>query len=321
MEKILKPVCLMVILALVLSLGAVFAPQVKANSDPYYGATLTPSEIELTLMPGESASETKIATLFRPLIDGVGIIFYEIDLFGGFDVLTLHVNPESYASWVTWTPPQYPDVGWGETRIFTVIYTVPEGTPPGDYEFEVRLIGEAEPDGVLGLNGVAELAGVGQILPGKEVLLAIQDVIIHVVTEEVAPARIIVRNLQIQPAQALPGQQVVVSADVVNQGGIRGSKDIELVINGQAEQSTRVGVDPGAAKHITFTTSKSVPGTYEVYIEGQASAFNVLLRPHVTSATGTAGGLDTGAIIAIVIIGVIFLVGVIIAFILVRRRA
>jgi hypothetical protein len=136
--------------------------------------------------------------------------------------------------------------------------------------------------------------------------------------EEVAPARLIVRNLQIQPAQVYPGDQVTISADVVNQGGVRGSKNIELVINGQAEQSTRVGVDPGTAQHIIFTTSKSVPGTYEVFIEGQASAFNVLLRPHITS-TGALGGLGTGAIIAIVVIGVIFLVGIIIVFIFVRR--
>jgi len=141
------------------------------------------------------------------------------------------------------------------------------------------------------------------------------------VFEEIVPARIIVRNLQIQPAQALPGQQVVVTADVVNQGGTRGSKNIELVINGQAEQSTRVGVDPGAAKHVIFYTSKTVPGTYEVFIEGQASAFNVFLRPRVTSATGVAGGLGTGAIIAIVVIGIIFLVGIIIVFIRVRRPA
>jgi len=132
------------------------------------------------------------------------------------------------------------------------------------------------------------------------------------------PARLIVRNLLIEPAQALPGQQVVISADVVNEGGIRGSKNIELVINGQAEQSTRVGVDPGTAQHITFYTSKTVPGTYEVYIEGQASAFNVLLRPHVTSE-GTAGGLSTAAIITIVVIAVIFLAGMIIVFIRIRR--
>jgi len=139
------------------------------------------------------------------------------------------------------------------------------------------------------------------------------------VIEEVAPARIIVRNLQIEPAQALPGQQVVVSADVVNQGGIRGSKRIDLVINGYAEQAVRVGVDPGAAEHVTFYTSKTVPGTYEVFIEGQASAFNVFLRPRVTTSTGVAGGLGTGAIIAIVVIGIIFLVGIIIVFIRVRR--
>ncbi|MCK4368823.1 MAG: VWA domain-containing protein [Dehalococcoidales bacterium] len=135
---------------------------------------------------------------------------------------------------------------------------------------------------------------------------------------EEAPARLIVRNLLIQPAQAYPGEPVTITADVVNQGGIRGNKNIELVINGQAEQSTRVGVDPGCAQHITFFISKTVPGTYEVYIEGQESAFNVLLRPHVTS-TGVAGGLGTGAIIAIVVIGVIFLIGIIIISIRVRR--
>jgi hypothetical protein len=318
MAKILRPVCLMVILALVLSLGLALAPQAKAN-EAYYGATLVPSAIELTLMPGESASETKTANLeyYEPHLGGLGIASSMIDSIV-VDVLTLHVNPESYASWVTWTPPQYNDVIWGETRLFVVTYTVPPDTPPGDYEFDLELIGEVERDSVTGLNVVAELAGAGQILPGQEVL-AIQDVTIHVIEEEVAPARIIVRNLLIQPAQAYPGEEVTISADVVNQGGIRVSRDIELVINGQAEQSTRVGVAPGTAQHITFTTSKSVPGTYEVFIEGQASAFNVLLRPQATSDTGTAGGLDTAAIIAIVVIGVIFIVGIIVAFIFVRR--
>lgn len=327
MAKILRPVCLMVILALVLSLGLVLVPRVKAN-EAYYGATLVPSEIELTLMPGESASETKTASLeyyepqtanleyYVPNLGGLGIAGSMIDSIV-VDVLTLRVNPTSYASWVTWSPPQYNDVIWGESRLFVVTYTVPPGTPPGDYEFDVELIGEVGRDMVTGLNGVAELAGAGQLLLNGEEVLAVQDVTIHVIIEE--QARIIVRNLLIQPANAYPGEEVTISADVVNQGGIRASEDIELVINGQAEQSTRVGVDPGTAQHITFTTSKSVPGTYEVFIEGQASAFNVLLRPQVTSDAGTAGGLDTAAIIAIVVIGVIFIAGIIVAFIFARR--
>ncbi|MBA7693785.1 hypothetical protein ES703_102374 [subsurface metagenome] len=136
-----------------------------------------------------------------------------------------------------------------------------------------------------------------------------------------APARLIVRNLQIVPAQAFPEQLVTISADVVNQGGSRGSKRVDLVINGQAEQAIRVGVDPGGAQHIIFTTTKSAPGTYEVFIEGQTSAFTVLLRPQAPppAGAGAAGGLDTTGIIAIVVIGVLLIAGVIVVFVLTRR--
>jgi len=310
--KILRPVCLMVILALVLSLGVVFAPQAGANGVGVDGIItvdkwVTPTEI----WQKGSGMAPETATVTLTVTGGAAAASLS---FGVHDVLPDYINLEGAFT-------KMPDSITANPVGVTILIWEDEGPLRPGETWTVSFNISSDECGSGLLVDVPDWAYACVFLENPGTFCAdFPEVNIDVLCLEVAPARIIVRNLQIQPAQALPGQRVVVSADIVNQGGIRGSKDIELVINGQAEQSTRVGVDPGAAKHITFTTSKTVPGTYEVYIEGQASAFNVLLRPHVTS-TGTAGGLDTGAIIAIVVIGVIFLVGMIIAFILIRRRA
>jgi hypothetical protein len=311
MDKIFRPVCLVVILALVLSLGVAFVPQAMANfvdEAITVDKQVTPTEIwqKGSGMAPETATVTLTVTSMLPQ----GDVY-----FGVHDILSSYINLEDA---FTITPDSITASPAGVTIL---IWDLRPLRPGETWTVSFRISSDECGSGLL--VDVPDWSYVHYEYSGGEGHGSVDfpEVTIDVLCLEVEPARLLVRNLLIQPTQAYPGDQVTISADVVNQGGVRGSKNIELVINGQAEQSIRVGVDPGAAQHITFTTSKTVPGTYEVYIEGQASAFNVLLRPHVTSDTGTAGGLSTGAIIAIVVIAVIFLVGMIIVFMRIRRPA
>jgi hypothetical protein len=307
MDKILRPVCLVVILALVLSLGVALAPQAMANYDQEIITVdkwVTPTQI----WQKGSGMTPETATVTLTVTGGVAAARLDITV---VDTLPSYINLEDA---FTISPTSIIANADGSTTMEWYGWPLEEGET---WTVSFKISSDICGSGLL--VDVPDNSFVSYMYGGEfGGLEYFPEVYIDVLCLEVEPARLLVRNLLIQPAQAYPGDQVTISADVVNQGGVRGSKNIELVINGQAEQSIRVGVDPGAAQHLTFTTSKTVPGTYEVYIEGQASAFNVLLRPHVAS-TGTAGGLSTGAIIAIVVIAVIFLAGMIIVFMRIRR--
>lgn len=91
-----------------------------------------------------------------------------------------------------------------------------------------------------------------------------------------APGRVSVRNLLITPTYANPDQQVTVSADVVNIGGSPASLTVNLVINGQFEQSRTVSVSPSTAYPVSFTVYKANPGTYQVIIGDAVGWFYVM---------------------------------------------
>ncbi|GIM28038.1 hypothetical protein CPJCM30710_07040 [Clostridium polyendosporum] len=59
-------------------------------------------------------------------------------------VSNLHlIASPGYEAWLTSvTPPSYPSVPTGESRNFTIIITVPAGTPPGEYTFLISAIAD-----------------------------------------------------------------------------------------------------------------------------------------------------------------------------------
>jgi hypothetical protein len=152
--------------------------------------------------------------------------------------------------------------------------------------------------------------------------------------EEAIPAKLLVRDLQITSVYVQPRQAVGINARVANEGGTRGSASVDLIINGQNEQSVNVGVDPGVAQPISFTVYKVTPGEYEVVIgvapgESQAVIGDAIGTFHVMEEAAPpappksgflAGGvLDTTGIIAIVVIGIILVGGITAVFIFARR--
>ncbi len=141
------------------------------------------------------------------------------------------------------------------------------------------------------------------------------------VEAQAVAARLVVRDLNITPAYAQPRQAVGVSANVFNDGGTWGSGTVNLMINGQFEQSVSVGVSPGTAQPVSFIVYKVEPGEYQVGVDGAVGTFYVVEEEPVAPQGGglLAGGeLDQGGIIAIIVIGVILVGGVVVAIILTR---
>jgi hypothetical protein len=142
--------------------------------------------------------------------------------------------------------------------------------------------------------------------------------------EEIAPPpelgpRLSVSNLRISPDQVSPNQPVTVSIDVSNAGDRGGSKTVNLMINGEFEQSAQVGVSAHGGKSISFTVSRANPGVYSVYIEGASGWFTVLQA--VAPSAPVEAGLGTGGLIAIVVIAIILIGGLTFAFLYRRRSA
>ncbi len=158
--------------------------------------------------------------------------------------------------------------------------------------------------------------------PGGEA----RDRVEIVVEAGATPSRLAVRNLNINPVQAKPRQAITISANIVNEGGIWGSQTVNLLINGQSEQSLGVGVSPGSASPVRFTVYKVEAGEYRVTIGDATGTFYVTeeaaaraSEPPGLLPAGVFGELDTGAIIAIVVIGIILVGGVILVVLLARR--
>jgi PKD repeat protein len=147
--------------------------------------------------------------------------------------------------------------------------------------------------------------------------------------EEAGPPRFAVTNINVVPNQVLPGQQVDVSVNVSNIGESRGSYNVNLNINGVLEQSKSVTLQPRSSQNLTFQVVKNGAGTYMVSVEGMQGLFYVM-APYVVPAPvyETEGppsvpysepGLDTTAIIAIVVIGIVLLAGIVVLVIYWRR--
>ncbi|OGN92506.1 MAG: hypothetical protein A2Z75_08970 [Chloroflexi bacterium RBG_13_50_10] len=128
------------------------------------------------------------------------------------------------------------------------------------------------------------------------------------VTGTNSPAQFCAKFTRCKP-RTYPGQPVVVSTNVVNDGDEEGTYNVVLKINGEVEQQKMVTVGPRMASPVNFTVVKSEPGTYNVSIDNEQTSFIVV--PNEASRNG-------GPIIAIVSFIVMLLV--VMVLLLIRRR-
>jgi len=134
--------------------------------------------------------------------------------------------------------------------------------------------------------------------------------------DTVEPARLGVSYLNIDPAQVLPNQEVTISANICNNGEERGTKTVSLMVNGEAVASQSVGVSGGSCQQVAFKTSRAVPGTYQVAIDGMTGEFSVLAPRTVTRDVPSQQqtGLGTAGIIAIIAVIVVLIAALIMVF-------
>ncbi len=147
----------------------------------------------------------------------------------------------------------------------------------------------------------------------------------YIVVEDGAfPASLRVSDLNVTPTYAQSGQAVYITATVTNDGGSWGSNEMQLLINGQFEQSAPVGMAPGTSQTIDFTVYKTQAREYQVTMGDATATFFVMeeaAQPTQRAGLLAGGTLDTGGIIAIIAIGVILVGGVVVIFLFSRRSS
>jgi len=131
------------------------------------------------------------------------------------------------------------------------------------------------------------------------------------------PAMFTLSDLTITPEVAKAGEQVTVSVRVVNSSATEGIKTVVLKINDKDEAQKEVTLAPGKSQAVTFTVSKSDPGSYRVSTEGLSAKFEV-------KATASGGGQPASSLsipILIVIVAGGLLVIILVVVLIFRQRS
>ena len=84
-----------------------------------------------------------------------------------------------------------------------------------------------------------------------------------------------VSNLAITPNEPGPGEQILISVVVTNDGKGPGTHDVALNIDGSVVETNEVTLAAGTEGETIFTLSEDTVGTYEVIIEGLTATFSV----------------------------------------------
>jgi len=89
------------------------------------------------------------------------------------------------------------------------------------------------------------------------------------------PASFEVSNLSIEPDSVKEGEPVSITVECSNTGGVSGSYDVVLKIDGETEDTTSVTVDAGESTTVTFQVLTSESGTYLVEVHGLTGSIEV----------------------------------------------
>ena len=129
-------------------------------------------------------------------------------------------------------------------------------------------------------------------------------------------------QLLVSPGAVYVGETVNISVTVTNNGDAAGSSAVALRVNGVVEEIKTITLDAGASEEVTFTTTKSIAGTYSIEVGGLSGSFIVEEQPEETAPPPEIPEEPTinWPIIWGTMAGVL-VVGVVILWIAIRRRA
>lgn len=97
--------------------------------------------------------------------------------------------------------------------------------------------------------------------------------------------------LSISPGKVDTGDEVTITAEVSNTGGMTGAYTVTLRIDGTVEDTQEVILGPGESDTVTFTVSKDEAGTYNVTVDGLSGFFTVTEAPFPWWAVGLGLGV------------------------------
>lgn len=93
------------------------------------------------------------------------------------------------------------------------------------------------------------------------------------------PAKFLVSNLVVSPAEIKPNEEVTISVKVSNIGGQTGSYTVPLVINQIQEDSRLVTLNKDQSTNVEFKVTKQTLGTYNIDVDGLVHTFTVTQTP------------------------------------------
>ncbi|MCL0088559.1 PEGA domain-containing protein, partial [Dehalococcoidia bacterium] len=138
-----------------------------------------------------------------------------------------------------------------------------EEIAPGSYELKVILKGYEEWDKTV------------TVRPGEITSVLAQ-------LEPLPPphrAEFTVIHLTVAPAEVYTGEEVTISALVVNIGELAGTHQVILKIDGVVEATQEITLDRGASQEVSFTVTRDVAASYSVDVGGLMGTFVVRAVP------------------------------------------
>jgi hypothetical protein len=84
-----------------------------------------------------------------------------------------------------------------------------------------------------------------------------------------------VTSLKIKPAEVTTGDNVNVTAEITNSGGMLGYYTAKLIVDGTKIQEKDIELDPGSSQTVTFAFSKTEPGSYKIGVGSMSTTLVV----------------------------------------------
>ena len=132
------------------------------------------------------------------------------------------------------------------------------------------------------------------------------------------PAKFLVSNLVVSPAEIKPNEEVTVSVKVSNIGGQTGTYTIPFIVNQIQEDSKLVTLNKEESTTVEFKVTKQTLGTYNINVDGLFHTFTVTQTPSEDNED-PSGETDSFPmeylVIAVVIIAIL-----VVAFVLFKRK-
>jgi len=210
----------------------------------------------------------------------------------------------------------------------TITITLPSPIPPGAYYYKcingqsvdcTSLLGHNDGGNILTLTitdgglGDADGAANGTIIdPGGPATIMTLPPASHSSSTATPPSapillpNLVVQNASLSAYKVSSGSDVTISAAVANHGTVNGTTVVKLYINGQEEAVRSVNVESGKTVPLSFTVSRSQPGSYSVYVGGTSAGSFVV---EDVSEPNIILFISAGFILLALVLGIIYIRG------------